>query len=210
MSTLISLVANLLFLFILYYLKPKEIIFDTISIHFILMSYITFIIFNAIGDIISIAFTRSVLYQIVHKKGNVNKYIIKELFGIILGYFITLLPLIIILILYLFQIINENETTQYIKNGFIGILFVPFIYLIFITSSQFFLYKLLAFLALFSIAIPTIIFLSTIIIVYFLKKKNKQSYTVDTSNSKIKFLCEKTSAFLAFLSMFLIILKNNQ
>ena len=63
------------------------------------LSYLMFIIFNFLGDLISINITRYIVYKISTQK-RIFKNILLDLFGMVIGYIITFLPIIAIFILF--------------------------------------------------------------------------------------------------------------
>lgn len=173
---LISITANIMCVSLILSSSPEEfnVEIKTISLYF--SSYVVFLFFNFLGDFVSISFTRHVLYKVSEKKLRLRKYIFQDFIGIFLGYTISMLPIIFLILLHIFSISSET-INSFKEYGILGPIFIPFLLLIFSTSSTVpMIFIILTIIALFSIAIPTFLFITTILLIQIMSKTNLTQY----------------------------------
>ena len=114
------------------------------------------------GDLFSITVTRYCLAKILNKKEKLIKYIGFDILGIVIAYFITLLPTIIVL---LYSFFSKSNMTPLINAGFIGNIIIPFILYIFAMKMPFPFIVFVA-ISILSITIPTLTYLFMILFFY--------------------------------------------
>ncbi len=128
-------------------------------------SYVVFILSYFIGDLISIAATRHILYQIVVNKRNFLRYVVINLFTILAAYVLTISPALLTLI---YCIITNSNLNSIIRVGLFGSVIIPFFLFIFATSHLPFPFFIFAFIAILSITIPTMIYVAAMVLWYIL------------------------------------------
>lgn len=138
--------------------------FDIRLTKILVSNYFVFIIFNFFGDFISVSFTRYVLSLIVAGKCNFIRYLKIDIIGIVLGYLITFLPTLLIVT---YCWLTGDEINKWINAGLLGNVLIPFFLFIFATTNMPFPFPIFAFLAVFTITIPTVSYLSLIAFCYF-------------------------------------------
>jgi len=154
---LFSTIANALCLFIILENIPNDIpFFDLNLIKITVFSYFTFILFNLVGDMFSICVTRTVLWRIVKQRTNFLKFIGYDILGIMIGYLITIFPSLLYCLHYW---ITGDELNKWIQFGLLGNTIIPFFLYIFATTHMPFPFTIFAIIAIFSITIPTTIYL---------------------------------------------------
>ncbi|MCP4367909.1 MAG: hypothetical protein GY797_07330 [Deltaproteobacteria bacterium] len=161
---LVSLLANSVCVMIILLSVPDDV--PPFGLHLLKilgLSYFAFIFFNFWGDLVSISFTRHVVSRIVTGKCNFLKYIVIDGFGIFLGYVITLLPSLSIT---LFCWFTGAHLNQWIHTGLLGNALIPFFLFIFATTTMPPLFTVFAIIAVLSITIPTVIYLSLMVFCY--------------------------------------------
>lgn len=164
-TLVISLLANSICVFLILTSTPEDLpVFDPQLIKMLGLSYFVFVVFNFLGDLVSVNITRNVLSNIISEKCNFLRYLFVDILGIILGYVITLLPSIAVLA---YSIIEDVEINEFIHEGFLGSTIIPFFLFIFATTNMPVPFSIFAFIAIFSITIPTAIYISLMGFCYF-------------------------------------------
>ena len=154
---LISLLANSMCVILILLSAPKDLpSFDSRLIWILVLSYLVFIIFNFLGDLISVNITRHVLSKIIAGKCNFIRYLGIDIFGIGLGYFVTLLPSLII---FIWCWNTGEEFNRWVRTGLMGNALIPFFLFIFATSKMPVPFAVFASIAVFSVTIPTLMYL---------------------------------------------------
>ena len=210
-TLLISLLANSICVFLILTSIPNDLpSFNLRLIQILGLSNFVFIIFNFLGDLISISFTRHVLSKIITGKCNFVRYLGIDVSGIFLGYFVTIMPTLVIVILCL---ITGDELNKWINTGLLGNILIPFFLFIFATTNMPLPFPIFAFISVFSVTIPTVIYLFLMVLCYFgyrtyyiiLKKKE---LSIIEAIFKIFFFIAKILLFVApFLVALVLILK---
>lgn len=165
-------------------------------------SYFFFLLFNFLGDFVSISFTRHVLSKIIKGRCNFFKYLILDLFGILAGYLVTLSPTLFFII-YCF---NTGEAiNQFAHNGFLGNGLIPFFLLIFVTSGLSWPLSIFALVSVFSVTIPTVCYLLFISFTYIgyrasiiIRRELKKEFS-DLLISLIRWIGNTAKWFLKYL-----------
>lgn len=134
--------------------------FEYIGILF--YSKIFFILCNFIGDFFSVNITRYLLDRIIHSDINSWRYIVFDILGIIGGYLLMLLPAVFF---FLFGSLIFENPNDMIQIGLFGNILIPFFLGIFAISTFPSLLAFFSSFAIFSITLPTIIYLFLIIFV---------------------------------------------
>lgn len=180
---LISFLANAMCVILILTSIPNDLPpFDLRLIQILGVSHIVFIIFNFFGDLISISFTRHVLYKITTGKCNFVRYLGIDVFGILLGYLVTFMPTLVIVISCL---ITGDELNKWINSGLLGNVLIPFSLFIFATTNMPVPFPIFAFISVFSVTIPTIIYLFLMAFcylgyrTYYVIWKNKEISTIE-------------------------------
>lgn len=162
---LISFFTNLICVILVLISIPDDLPrFDIRLTKILASNYFVFIMFNFFGDFISVSFTRYVLSLIVAGKCNFIRYLKIDFLGIVLGYLITFLPTLLIVT---YCWLTGDEINKWINAGLLGNALMPFFLFIFATTTMPFPFPIFAFLAVFTITIPTVIYLSLIAFCYF-------------------------------------------
>lgn len=138
--------------------------FDSFNLMQILvLSYFVFLTFNFFGDLLSITVTRNVVSKIVAGRCNFLHYLVVDMLGIVAGYVVTLLPP---LVLTAYCWVSGDHLNKWIHTGLLGNALVPFFLFIFATSGASPFLTFFVFLSVFSITIPTAIYLSLMAVCY--------------------------------------------
>ncbi|MCP4105881.1 MAG: hypothetical protein GY749_10150 [Desulfobacteraceae bacterium] len=124
-------------------------------------------VFNFLGDWISVTITRYTVIKIIEQKYNLLKYIFIDCFGIVLGYCITLSPTIFVT---LHCLAAGDALNPWIHTGLLGNALIPFFLFIFATTNMPWVFSFFAFLAVFSVTVPSTIYLFLIISCFLLYK----------------------------------------
>ena len=185
--------------------------FDLQIIRILWTSYAVFILFNFLGDLLSINITRHVLAKIVAGKCNFLKYLGIDIAGIMLGYFITLLPTLTVTIICL---ITNSELNPWIHYGLLGNALIPFFLFIFATTSMPFSFFIFAFIAVFSVTIPTAIYLILMVFCFagyktYKSFKSNEDLSVLENVAKLLSIFAKTLLFIAPIIAALAIILTN-
>lgn len=180
---LISFFANAICVILILTSIPNDLPpFDLRLIQILGLSHFVFIIFNFLGDLISISFTRHVLNKIITGKCNFVRYLAIDVSGILLGYFVTFIPTLVIVI---FCLITGDELNKWVNSGFLGNILIPFFLFIFATTNMPIPFPIFAFISVFSVTIPTITYLFLMAFCYFGYRtyyiiwKNKEISTIE-------------------------------
>ncbi len=183
----VSLAANLIcVLFIVAFIPDDAPPWELNLLKILSLSYVWFIFFNFLGDLVSVSFTRHVIWRIVSGRCNFLPYLLLDIFGIILGYLVTLLPTLSITIMCL---VTGDDLNQYIHTGLLGNAMIPFFLLIFATTNMPALFALSAFFAVFSITIPTASYLFLMFFCYIgyrFYKLYEQSWKNQAGSGKVE------------------------
>lgn len=162
---LISLLANSICVFLILTSIPDDVIeFDLTLVRMLGLNYCIFVIFNFLGDLVSVGITRHVLSRILSGKFNFLRYLFIDITGIILGYIVTLLPSIAVVS---YSIIQGIEINEFIKDGFLGGSIIPFFLFVFATTNMPIAVSVFAFVSIFSITIPTAMYIVLMGFCYF-------------------------------------------
>ena len=207
---LFSFFANLLIIYLIVTTSPVSLQSLEPSLKKLLVNnYIVFILFNYLGDLLSVSITWYLVNKLTLEKCNIIKYFGFECLGVMAGYLISLMPVIVGV---LCTLILDFDTNYYMQAGLFGNIFVPIIIVIYVISSYSVTVWIIGLFSIVSIAIPTLIFISIIPISYIMKniQKNMRESTQNIYYTKLKIL-EKLSAFLmlaaTILAAFIVILK---
>ena len=177
---LFSFLANVICLFLILTNIPADAPkFDLNILKILGLSYFTFIAFNFMGDLISINITRKMVYRIATGKCNFLRYIGYVILGICLGYSVTLLPTIFVISYCLFF---SEPLNNWAHTGLLGNALIPFFLFIFATTNMPIAFSFFAMLAVFSVTIPTAIYISFMMICYV----NKMAYVLYRKNTGIE------------------------
>lgn len=162
---LISFFANIVCILLIFSSVPDDLpSFDFQLIKIYVLSYLFFALFNFLGDLVSVSFTRHILSKIVMGKCNFVHYLSFDFLGILTGYLITLLPTIFIV---LYCLNTGDDFNKWIHTGLLGNAIIPFFLFIFATTKMFFAFPFFAFVSVFSITIPTLLYLFLMVLCYF-------------------------------------------
>lgn len=120
-------------------------------------SLVWFITFNFLGDVISLNITRRCVRKIVNREYDLVKYLSWDVGGIIVGYFITLLPAAASAG---YAVFFSAPLNPLFRKGILGGVLIPFFLFIFATGGLPIIFGIWACISVFSITIPTAIYLS--------------------------------------------------
>lgn len=183
----ISFLINSICILIVLVNKPNGYgVFNEKIVGALFKNYIFFILINYLGDVVSISITRNMLHRLVNDVSKVFKCLFIDMLGILCGYVISFT---IPLVLYFVVFGGGAGSGELFNSGLFGIYLIPFYLFIFTFSEPNLYFGVVAFLSIFSITIPTIIYLALFIInfsaIYFPKKLKKiiqQDLTVTIAN----------------------------
>lgn len=154
---LFSTLGNLLCVMLILTSVPGDApLFDLQLIRILGLSHMIFMLFNFFGDLISVNVTRHILDKMVTSQRKYLQYLFLDIFGIFLGYLVTLIPSIFTI---LYAVQTNSNLNPLIHTGLFGNALIPFFLLIFATTNMGVPFTVFALLAIFSIAIPTAIYL---------------------------------------------------
>lgn len=131
-----------------------------LKIQILFTSEIMFLFCNFLGDFVSVNITRFVLHNITTKKRKNLRYIALDALGIILGYGVMLLPGALVLMFGPAFVDNINDLLEF---GLLGNALMPFFLFVFAFSDFPSAVSLFALFSVFSITIPTAMYLGLII-----------------------------------------------
>lgn len=206
---LISLLANSICVFLILTSIPNDLpSFNLRLIQILGLSNFVFIIFNFLGDLISISFTRHVLSKIITGNCNFIRYLSIDVFGIFLGYFVTIMPTLAIVV---FCLITGDELNKWINTGLLGNILIPFFLFIFATTNMPLPFPIFAFVSVFSVTIPTVIYLFLMVFCYFGYRTysiiwKKKELSIIEAILKIFFFIAKILLFAAPLLIALVVI----
>lgn len=167
-TLLISVIANLACIYIIFSYEPEDLPpFSLEEIKVLFNSHLVFVIFNFFGDFVSVTITRYTVANVIIKKFNLLKYLAIDMFGIVLGYCITLSPSVFVIA---YCLITEDNLNSWIHTGLLGNALIPFFLMIFATTNMPFVFTVFAFAAVFSVTIPSAIYLCLILFCFFFYK----------------------------------------
>ena len=153
----ISVIANLACILIAFAEFPDDfppIKPEIIRIYF--YSSLCFVIFNFVGDFVSLSITRYCVRKIVAREHDLFKYLLTDFGGILLGYLITLMPSYG---LGIYCILTSTDLNLWITKGFLGSTIIPFFYYLLAFGGLPPIFGIWAAVSVFSITIPTGIYL---------------------------------------------------
>jgi len=177
-----SFLANTICIFLILTSIPSDLPpFDLQLIRILGLSHIVFIVFNYMGDLVSVNITRYVVSKIVAGKCNFLRYIATDVLGILLAYFITLAPSIFVTT---YCWITGDELNQWVHTGLLGSSLIPFFLFIFATTNMPASFSIFAFVAVFSVTIPTAIYLFLMAFCYL----GYRGYTFVLNRKKVSFV----------------------
>lgn len=164
-TLLISLFANSICVVLILTSMPEDVIeFDLSLVRLLSLSYMIFLIFNFLGDLVSVGITRHVLSIIISGRCNFLRYLFIDVVGVVIGYIVTLAPSIAVVS---YCIAQEVEINEFIRSGLLGGLLTPFFLFIFATTGISIAISIFAFVSILSITIPTAIYIALMGFCYF-------------------------------------------
>ena len=162
-TLLFSTVANLLCIWFILTSAPDDApAFDLELIRILTFSHLVFMLFNFFGDLVSVSVTRHAVDRIVSLRKHYARYLLLDILGVVLGYLVNFLPG---LLAFVYAAQTDVTLNQLIHAGLFGNALIPFFLLIFATTTMPFPFAVFAFVAVFSITIPTAIYLFLILFV---------------------------------------------
>ena len=178
----VSVAANFACVILIFMSFPEDLPpIEPVTIKTLVYSYLWFIGFNFMGDVASLYVTRRCVRKIINREYDLVKYVVIDISGIVLGYLITLLPTILVT---LYAILSSTTLNQWVHMGILGNALVPFFLFIFATGGLPLTFGVWAVISVFSITIPTAIYLSLMVLcligfkvnMWWLKGKDKSHF----------------------------------
>ncbi len=198
----ISVVANSVCIGLILTNIPEDLPeFDLELIKILIFSYFFFVLFNFLGDLISISITRHAVSRIIQQKYKLIRYLAMDISGIILGYLITLLPTWSVVI---YCLVSGGDLNPWIHTGLLGNALIPSFLVIFATTNMPWPFLLFAIIAVLSITIPTAIYLFLMISLLFGYKFHRYVWKGEIGSSRMERILKLLITILRLLLFVLI------
>jgi hypothetical protein len=170
-TSLLSIVTNFVTLYLIISYSPDDMPdFGRDSLKILFNSHLVFVAFNCLGDWVSITVTRYSVAMIISRRYKLLRYLALDILGILMGYCVTMSPAFIVSA---YCIITKTNLNPWIHTGLIGPIIIPFFLFIFATTNMPLIFSALAFMAVFSVTVPTALYLLLIVGVFVLYKLHK-------------------------------------
>lgn len=127
------------------------------NIYILIANIVGFILFNFIGDMVAILYTRVHIYRIAIKNANMVRAIGYSFLGVIVGYVVMLSPSLLFAVVSLF--ITKMSTQWIFKSGLLGSGTISWLLIIFAAEGPNVIIKILSIITLASLTIPIATFL---------------------------------------------------
>lgn len=160
----LSVGANLVCLYFILTSVPADLPpLEPVVLSTLTFSHFVFVLFNFLGDLVSISFSRHIVHAITQRRCNFFRYIRFEFLGIALGYLVTFSPTLLVVG---YCLASGSPLNEWISSGLLGNVLIPFFLGIFATTNMPWAFSLFALLAILSVTIPTALYLTTIAVSY--------------------------------------------